>query len=75
MCAWAAMGGHLEVLKWLHRKGCPWDQAACARAAQGGHLEVLKWLLAHDCPWDGRTYWGAELEVVEWLRASGLAAA
>ena len=25
-CRWAARGGHLEVLQWLHANNCPWDQ-------------------------------------------------
>jgi hypothetical protein len=25
-CAYAAKGGHLEVLKWARENGCPWEQ-------------------------------------------------
>ena len=25
-CAYAALGGHLEVLKWLRENGCPWTE-------------------------------------------------
>ena len=49
---WAAMRGHLEVLKWLRSEGCPWDEGACLCAAAGGHLEVLKWLRSEGCPWN-----------------------
>ena len=42
-CAFAAGGGHLEVLKWLHANGCPWDEETCACAAEGDHLAVLLW--------------------------------
>ena len=47
VCAEAAAGGYLEVLKWARECGCPWDEDACAYAAAGGHLEVLKWALTH----------------------------
>jgi hypothetical protein len=23
---YAAEGGHLEILKWLHKNGCPWNE-------------------------------------------------
>ena len=41
---WAALRGHLMVLKWLRSEGCPWDESACSGAAEGGQLETLKWL-------------------------------
>jgi len=68
----AAQGGHLEVLKWLHSHGCPWDEATCSAAARGGQLDVLKWLRQHDCPWNEDTCAMAahegHLEVLKWLR-------
>ena len=51
-CSSAAGGGHLECLKYLHDKGCPWDEMACLSAADGGHLECLKYLHDEGCPWD-----------------------
>ena len=42
-CAFAAEGGHLEVLRWARAHDCPWDANTCRGDAQGGHLEVLKW--------------------------------
>ena len=48
MTRFAAEGGHLEVLKFLHEKGCPWDELATYSAALGSHLgaplDVLKYL-------------------------------
>ena len=35
-CGFAALGGHLEVLKWLRDNGCPWGEFTCRRAAQRG---------------------------------------
>jgi hypothetical protein len=33
-CAYAADGGHLEVLKWARENDCPWDEWTCAYAAR-----------------------------------------
>jgi hypothetical protein len=44
------MGGHLEVLQWARRHGCPWDEYTCTAAAEEGHLEVLRWARANGCP-------------------------
>jgi hypothetical protein len=51
-CAYAAKGGHLEVLKWVRENDFWWSEWTCACAAEGGHLEVLKWARENDCPWD-----------------------
>jgi hypothetical protein len=45
VCADAAKGGHLEILRWAHSNGCPWDAATCLHAAKNGHLEVLQWMI------------------------------
>lgn len=48
----AAKEGHLEVLKWLRERGCPWDWDAmtCAHADDGAHLDVLRWARENGCP-------------------------
>lgn len=46
----AAGGGHLEVVKWLRARGCPWTSIATYGAAEQGHLEVLEWALENGCP-------------------------
>ena len=61
ICALAAEGGHLAVLRWAReydclwwrwwRSRCPWDVRTCGGAAAGGHLVVLTRLL-------GRGLWG-----------------
>ena len=75
MCAWAAGGGHLEVLQWARANHCPWDERTCACAAGDGHLDVLQWARANGCPWDKWTCVYAEvgdhLEVLEWARKKG----
>ena len=72
---WAAMRGHLEVLKWLRSEGCPWDEGACQGAASAGRLEVLKWLRSEGCPWNEGACLcaaaGGHLEVLKWLRSEG----
>ncbi|WZN62983.1 putative ankyrin repeat protein [Chloropicon roscoffensis] len=76
-CGWAAHGGHLEVLKWLRAKGCPWGKGTSNCAAEGGQLEVLQWMRGQDppCPWDSRVCSDAasegHLEVLRWARSQG----
>src|SRR2546427_226255 len=49
ICTYAAMNGHLEILKWARENGCKWETWTCAYAAKNGHLEVLKWARGNDC--------------------------
>jgi len=49
LCSQAAAGGNLLALKWLRRKGCPWNACTCEFAAFHGHLGVLKWARQHGC--------------------------
>jgi hypothetical protein len=75
VCAYAAGGGHLSILKCARKHGCPWDKSVCSFAAKGGHLEVLKWLHENGCPWNELTcYYAASnghLEVLKWLHENG----
>ena len=75
VCLQAAIGGHLDVLQWARRNGCPWDKRTCSRAAFGGHLPVLQWARENDCPWDVSTCYfaarGGHREVLQWARANG----
>ena len=45
-CAFAALGGHLELLKWTIENGCPWDDRIFINA------ELLKWIRENVC--DGK---------------------
>ena len=51
----AAEQGNLDVIKYLHENGCPWDEETCWRAAQAGHLDVLKYAHENACPWNWLT--------------------
>ena len=42
----------MEVLKYLHSEGCPWNKWTCAKAAQAGRLDILKWLRTEGCECD-----------------------
>jgi hypothetical protein len=45
-CAYAASGGHLEVLKYLREEAkAPWDSVTPSWAAQNGHLHILEYLV------------------------------
>ena len=76
-CCWAAFGGHLELVKWLRAKGCPWGKVTSNWAAEGGQLEVLQWMWGQDppCPWgSGVCHFAAlhgHLEVLRWARSQG----
>ena len=45
-CAWAADGGHLEILKYLREEvKAPWDFRTASSAAENGHLHILEYLV------------------------------
>jgi len=74
-CFFAAQGGHLEILQWLHDQECPWDKKTCQIAAQEGHLPILKWLLKEGCPWNKIDCIEAAIEynqlvILQWIRGS-----
>ena len=49
-CTEMARKGDLELLQFLHEKGCPWDEATCSYAALNGHLECLRYAHENGCP-------------------------
>nr|UDO47192.1 ankyrin repeat [Pandoravirus massiliensis] len=69
-----ATRGHLAVLKWARRNGCPWAKGTCGTAAGAGHLDVLQWIVANGCPWDKdvviRAAKGGHMKVLRWLKES-----
>ena len=64
-CAFAAKGGHLQVLQWLRANGCPWDEWTCEMAVEGeaemyglrasGHHDLFVWARENGCPMNDET--------------------
>jgi hypothetical protein len=55
-CTGAARGGYLNVLRYLHEQGCPYNGVvACNAAARGGHIDTLRYMHERDWPWDAVT--------------------
>ena len=54
-CEIAAADGNLEVLRFAHEIGCPWDEETCTQAAINGHLECLRYAHENGCPWNEET--------------------
>ncbi len=75
ICASAAQGGHLELLKWLYNEGCSWDYMTCAYAAYHGNLEILKYAYSNGCILGyvicGYAKDGGHKEILEWLLENG----
>jgi hypothetical protein len=45
-CAYAALNGHLECLKYLHEEAkAPWSSRTASWAASNGHLHILEYLV------------------------------
>ena len=74
---YAAVGGSIEIIEWLRRRGVPLDSCnmACAEAARGGHLDCLRWLREQGCPLNQWSCEGAacggHLDCIRWLRDQG----
>ena len=45
---------NLDVVKWLRKKGCDWNDDTCYMAARKGHGDILAYLRENGCPWDDR---------------------
>ena len=76
-CKEAAREGHLEVLKYAHENGCPWNEVTCIAAASEGHLEVLKYAHENGCRWDAERICNiagkfSHLEIVEYVEGESL---
>lgn len=50
VCAYAAISGSLETLKFLREHGCPWNDWTIVNAKKFGHSEILEWARANGCP-------------------------
>lgn len=47
-----ASSGNLDLLKYAHESGCPWDSMTIFFAAKNGHLECVKYAHQNGCPFD-----------------------
>lgn len=75
-CSYAAMFGHIEILKWLINNGCPYDEFTYKYAAQFGYLEILKWIREKEqAVWNRSICWNAleskNIEILKWLKGNG----
>ncbi len=52
-CAEAAREGRLDVLQWLRRHDCPWDEETGKWAAESGNWTLLRWVLDQEPEWAG----------------------
>ena len=52
LCAYAAMGGHLDIIKWARSIGCQCDRWTCSSAAAKNHLHIIKYATDNGCGWD-----------------------
>jgi hypothetical protein len=68
---WAASGGHLKVLKWLHLNGYGCTSKAISWAAGGGYMKTVKWLnnIGAECTVDAMdsAIINNQYEVLDWL--------
>ena len=76
ICEYAALGGHLNIIKWAKQLGCEMDSNTCTNAAKGGHFDLLKSVrLNYGCDWDIFTSAAAaesgQLEILKWLIKGG----
>jgi hypothetical protein len=66
---------NIELLKYAHKNGCPWDEKTCSQAAYYQELKCLKYAHENGCPWDENTcssaaYYGS-LECLEYAHKNG----
>lgn len=75
LCAVAARGGHIDVLKLLVRKKITLHAVTCAEAAGGGHLGIIKYARRQGCHWDAdacsNAASGGRIECLRYLHENG----
>lgn len=68
---YAALGGHLKILEWLHKIGYTLDAEICSFAARGGHRHIIEWARNLRCPLEMHTScaaaYGNHFELLRWL--------
>jgi ankyrin repeat protein len=73
--SYAAQYGNLDVMKWLLKNKCPWDERAFCHAAFHGDIGNMKWMHQNGCPWDETTFTEAarngNIDNMKWLVEKG----
>jgi len=75
-CHYAALGGHLHIVKWARENDCHWGNTCC-NATKGGHLHIIKWAIENGCDWGDTCHaaaaaaLGGHLHIVKWVRENG----
>jgi hypothetical protein len=46
----AAIEGQLDVVKYMHEEGCPWDYRVCDSAIKRGYQHIVEYAHANGCP-------------------------
>jgi hypothetical protein len=73
----AALNGHIDTLRWLRERGCPWIVSeVCINAARYGFTDILEYILKQGDVLDAELLTellndaGAfdQLPIVQWLR-------
>lgn len=49
---YAASYGNIDILKYLHKNGCPWDWKTCKYAVETDCLECLEYAHKNGCLWN-----------------------
>lgn len=52
----AAAAGHLDIVNYLHRIGCPWDNSTATCAAGEGHVDVMDYVLEKRGKWTDQMF-------------------
>jgi hypothetical protein len=67
--------GNIDIVKWMHSKGFPFDEGTFRAAVYLGDMSVLKWLLSVSCPRNESVFAVAaekgDLEIMMWMRKKG----
>lgn len=69
----AAAFGNIDIMNYLWKISCPYDEHLCSKAARNGHLHILKWARSQNPPiqWDEYTFINAvkygDEEILNWL--------
>ena len=66
---------NINLLKYAHENGCPWDLGTCTIAPYYGHLDCLKYAHENGCPWDKDTCFDAakngNLDCLKYVHENG----